>query len=220
MIPEHPWPEVNRAGDDGADSIAHENWPDRQPDSIAHENWVAASQEEDSVSAPATLSFEDDTLSYDDYPISQKVMKTPKPPKPVLTCMMTTPKKAMKPATTSTLPNSASHHVKHTGFNRSWKDPTDAIELEDDVLTIESSEAPESQLDDGDESDAGRAAAQEGAPPNAMKEMKSVAVGTQPWDELKMDLVEDDEVRKKLLMEMRTEMLQVRLRGGPWSGHY
>ena len=219
MSPDHPWPEVNRAGDDGADSIAHENWPDRQPDSIAHENWVAASQEEDSVSAPATLSFEDDTLSYDDYPITtQKVMKTPKPPKPVLTCMMTTPKKAMKPATTSTLPNSASHHVKP--FNRSWKDPTDAIELEDDVLTIESSEAPESQLDDGDESDAGRAAAQEGAPPNAMKEMKSVAVGTQPWDELKMDLIEDDEVRKKLLMEMRTEMLQVRLRGGPWSGHY
>ena len=218
MSPDHPWPEVNRAGDDGADSIAHENWPDRQPDSIAHENWVAASQEEDSVSAPATLSFEDDTLSYDDYPISPKVMKTQKPPKPVLTCMMTTPKKAMKPATTSTLPNSASHHVKP--FNRSWKDPTDAIELEDDVLTIESSEAPESQLDDGDESDAGRAAAQEGAPPNAMKEMKSVAVGTQPWDELKMDLIEDDEVRKKLLMEMRAEMLQVRLRGGPWSGHY
>ena len=57
-------------------------------------------------------------------------------------------------------------------------------------------------------------------PPNAMKEMKSVAVGTQPWDELKMDLVEDDEVRKKLLMEMRMEMLQVRLRGGPWTGHY
>ena len=201
---------VNRAGDDGADSIAHEN-----PVVAFQEE----TQEEDSVWAPATLSFEDDTLSYDDYPITtQKVMKTPKPPKPVLTCMMTTPKKAMKPATTSTLPNSASHHVKP--FNRSWKDPTDAIELEDDVLTIESSEAPESQLDDGDESDAGRAAAQEGAPPNAMKEMKSVAVGTQPWDELKMDLIEDDEVRKKLLMEMRTEMLQVRLRGGPWSGHY
>ena len=217
MIPDHPWPEVNRAGDDGADSIAHENPVvafQEENSFLSSRMTSAASQEEDSVSAPATLSFEDDTLSYDDYPsTTQKVMKTPKPPKPVLTCMMTTPKKAMKPATTSTLPNSASHHVKP--FNRSWKDPTDAIELEDDVLTIESSEAPESQLDDGDESDAGRAAAQEGAPPNAMKEMKSVAVGTQPWDELKMDLIEDDEVRKKLLMEMRMEMLQVRLRGGP-----
>ena len=224
MSPDHPWPEVNRAGDDGADSIAHENPVvafQEENSFLSSRMTSAASQEEDSVSAPATLSFEDDTLSYDDYLITtQKVMKTPKPPKPVLTCMMTTPKKAMKPATTSTLPNSASHHVKHTGFPRTWEDPTDAIELEDDVLTIESSEAPESQLDDGDESDAGRAAAQEGAPPNAMKEMKSVAVGTQPWDELKMDLIEDDEVRKKLLMEMRTEMLQVRLRGGPWSGHY
>ena len=224
MILDHPWPEVNRADDDGADSIAHENPVvafQEENSFLSSRMTSAASQEEDSVSAPATLSFEDDTLSYDDSPVTtQKVMKTPKPPKPVLTCMMTTPKKAMKPATTSTLRNSASHHVKHTGFNRTWKDPTDAIELEDDVLTIESSEAPESQLDDGDESDAGRAAAQEGAPPNAMKEMKSVAVGTQPWDELKMDLVEDDEVRKKLLMEMRMEMLQVRLRGGPWSGHY
>ena len=119
---------VSRAGDDGADSIAHEKLMvafQEEDSSLSSMMTLAAFQEEDT--APATLSFEDDTLNYEDYPTTTK--KVMKPRKPVVGFIMATPKKAMKPATTSTLPNSASDHVKLGGSKQILKDTTDAIEL-------------------------------------------------------------------------------------------